>query len=146
MFFITLIVYFCIYADYLGFCILKWFTLCFSQVSWLNSGGQGFGLEYPNISLHAVSRDVSSFPSECLYLMVEGRLIGKSKSTFQNIKSRNTMTVSNILIQVRPYILSDLILVKTVYECYQQTTFAWNHSTGLYTCLDKQIFSAYNCK
>ena len=48
----------------------------FSEVLWLNTAGQGFGLQYPNISLHAVSRDTSAFPHECLYLMVEGKLIG----------------------------------------------------------------------
>ena len=40
------------------------------------------------------------------------------------MKLRNTMSMSNILIQVWPYILSDLIWVKTVYVCYQQTTLA----------------------
>lgn len=51
-----------------------------SEVSWLNTGGQGFGLQYPNISLHAVSRDTSAFPHECLYLMVEGKLIEEEKA------------------------------------------------------------------
>jgi len=51
-----------------------------SRLSWLvesereedtSSHGQGFSLEYPNISLHAISKDLTTFPRECLYLMVD---------------------------------------------------------------------------
>ncbi|XP_057301606.1 methylosome subunit pICln-like [Hydractinia symbiolongicarpus] len=31
----------------------------------------GFKLQYPSISLHAVSRDTSSFPHECLFCLLE---------------------------------------------------------------------------
>jgi hypothetical protein len=30
--------------------------------------------EYPHISLHAISKDPSAFPQECLYLMLDSRL------------------------------------------------------------------------
>lgn len=43
-------------------------------VTWRNSSGQGFSLQYPSISLHAVSRDLNAFPQECLFLMVDGKL------------------------------------------------------------------------
>jgi nucleotide-sensitive chloride channel 1A len=47
----------------------------FSRVSWVSAtSGQGFSLEYPHISLHAVSKDPSAFPLECLYLMLDSRL------------------------------------------------------------------------
>jgi nucleotide-sensitive chloride channel 1A len=47
----------------------------FSRVSWVSAtSGQGFSLEYPHISLHAVSKDPSAFPQECLYLMLDSRL------------------------------------------------------------------------
>ncbi|KAH3807839.1 methylosome subunit pICln-like [Dreissena polymorpha] len=47
-----------------------------SQVTWISAGGEGgFCLEYPKICLHAISRDLSAFPHECLYLQVEGKLI-----------------------------------------------------------------------
>ncbi|ELT98946.1 hypothetical protein CAPTEDRAFT_184496 [Capitella teleta] len=42
-----------------------------SRVSWVGVNGQGFSLEYPHISLHAVSRDPSSHPDPCLYLMLD---------------------------------------------------------------------------
>ncbi|CAA9998734.1 unnamed protein product [Nesidiocoris tenuis] len=43
-----------------------------SQLSWVDStSGCGFSLEYPHISLHAVSRDPNSFPRECLFVMVD---------------------------------------------------------------------------
>ncbi|XP_063430762.1 methylosome subunit pICln-like isoform X2 [Mytilus trossulus] len=47
-----------------------------SCVSWQSSEheGQGFSLQYPGISIHAVSRDLTAFPHECLYLMVDGDL------------------------------------------------------------------------
>lgn len=43
----------------------------FSRVSWMSDDGRGFSLEYPAVSLHAISRDLASFPHECLYVMVE---------------------------------------------------------------------------
>ncbi|XP_063807356.1 methylosome subunit pICln isoform X2 [Pseudophryne corroboree] len=45
-----------------------------SQLSWINSSGLGFSLEYPSISLHAISRDTTAFPEEHLYVMVNSRL------------------------------------------------------------------------
>jgi len=36
-----------------------------------SSSGQGFSLEYPHIALHAVSRDLQAYPSECLYILVD---------------------------------------------------------------------------
>ncbi|KAK7790102.1 hypothetical protein R5R35_005654 [Gryllus longicercus] len=43
-----------------------------SRLSWVNGAtGQGFSLEYPHIALHAVSRDLTAHPHECLYLMID---------------------------------------------------------------------------
>lgn len=42
-----------------------------SRLSWISSSGNGFSLEYPQISLHAVSRDLTSYPQECLFLMLD---------------------------------------------------------------------------
>ena len=43
------------------------------QLSWCDdSTSQGFSLEYPAISLHAVSKDTTHFLHECLFCMVEG--------------------------------------------------------------------------
>merc|ERR1712047_187925 len=58
-------------------------------VKWIGSNGQGLTLDYPSISLHAVSRDTSSFPHECLYLMtdsepeVEDRSVGSDSEEEQ---------------------------------------------------------------
>eukprot|EP00095_Tigriopus_kingsejongensis_P004118 snap_masked-scaffold122_size333723-processed-gene-2.15 protein:Tk04118 transcript:snap_masked-scaffold122_size333723-processed-gene-2.15-mRNA-1 annotation:"methylosome subunit picln" len=46
-----------------------------ARVSWVGEAGQGFSLEYPHISLHAVSKDLSQFPAECLYLIIDVRLV-----------------------------------------------------------------------
>jgi len=46
-----------------------------SRVSWVGDAGHKFSLTYEHISLHAVSRDTSSFPnSEHLYLMIDKKL------------------------------------------------------------------------
>jgi len=42
-----------------------------NALSWVTDNGQGFSLQYPMIALHAISRDLTNFGSECLYLMVE---------------------------------------------------------------------------
>ena len=46
-----------------------------ARVSWVGIQGQGFSLEYPHIALHAVSRDLTQFHEECLYLMIDVRLV-----------------------------------------------------------------------
>ncbi|XP_044142007.1 LOW QUALITY PROTEIN: methylosome subunit pICln [Bufo gargarizans] len=45
-----------------------------SRLSWLNGSGLGFSLEYPSISLHAISRDTAAYPEEHLYVMVNTKL------------------------------------------------------------------------
>ncbi|XP_069825843.1 methylosome subunit pICln [Dendropsophus ebraccatus] len=45
-----------------------------SRLSWLNGSGEGFSLEYPSISLHAISRDTAAYPEEHLYVMVNTKL------------------------------------------------------------------------
>ncbi|MFT7803109.1 methylosome subunit pICln isoform X1 [Arapaima gigas] len=45
-----------------------------SRLSWFNGAGMGFSLEYPSIGLHAISRDLSAYPQEHLYVMVNGKL------------------------------------------------------------------------
>lgn len=45
-----------------------------SSVTWLSDNGQGFTLNYPDISLHAISRDQNAFPKPCLYIMFDGKL------------------------------------------------------------------------
>ncbi|XP_072316015.1 methylosome subunit pICln isoform X2 [Eucyclogobius newberryi] len=50
-----------------------------TRLSWFDGSGLGFALEYPSIGLHAISRDVSAFPQEHLYVMVNGKL-GENES------------------------------------------------------------------
>ncbi|XP_067841786.1 methylosome subunit pICln isoform X2 [Heptranchias perlo] len=45
-----------------------------SRLSWFDGSGMGFSLEYPTISLHAVSRDITVYPQEHLYVMVNAKL------------------------------------------------------------------------
>ena len=53
----------------------------FSRLSWLDGSGLGFSLEYPTISLHAVSRDLSAYPREHLYVMVNAKFGEESKES-----------------------------------------------------------------
>ncbi|XP_077154819.1 methylosome subunit pICln [Ranitomeya variabilis] len=46
-----------------------------SRLSWLNGSGLGFSLEYPSISLHAISRDTATYPEEHIYVMVDGKMV-----------------------------------------------------------------------
>lgn len=47
------------------------------RLSWFDGSGMGFSLDYPTIGLHAISRDVSAYPQEHLYVMVNGKLGGE---------------------------------------------------------------------
>ncbi|XP_043929280.1 methylosome subunit pICln isoform X2 [Protopterus annectens] len=52
-----------------------------SRLSWFDKAGMGFSLEYPSISLHAISRDLHSYPREHLYVMVNGSLTEQPDET-----------------------------------------------------------------
>ncbi|XP_054455131.1 methylosome subunit pICln [Anoplopoma fimbria] len=51
-----------------------------TRLSWFDGSGMGFCLEYPTIGLHAISRDVSAYPQEHLYVMVNGKLSGENEA------------------------------------------------------------------
>ncbi|XP_007552416.1 methylosome subunit pICln isoform X2 [Poecilia formosa] len=51
-----------------------------TRLSWFDGSGLGFSLEYPSIGLHAISRDVSAYPQEHLYVMVNGKLSGENEA------------------------------------------------------------------
>uniref|UniRef100_H0ZS24 Methylosome subunit pICln n=1 Tax=Taeniopygia guttata TaxID=59729 RepID=H0ZS24_TAEGU len=52
-----------------------------SRLSWLENSRVGFSLDYPTISLHAVSRDLSAYPREHLYVMVNAKFEEETKET-----------------------------------------------------------------
>ncbi|XP_026859338.2 methylosome subunit pICln-like isoform X1 [Electrophorus electricus] len=63
-------------------------TLCVAEtrVSWFDGSGVGFSLEYPSISLHAISRDLSTYPEEHLYVMVNSKYKEYSKNEEEKTK------------------------------------------------------------
>ncbi|RWS08298.1 nuclear receptor subfamily 2 group C member 2-like protein [Dinothrombium tinctorium] len=66
-----------------------------NRLCWLTDAGQGFSLEYRNIALHAVSKDLSHFPCECLYLMVdEGGTGSESDESGANSRDPDTEYIS----------------------------------------------------
>ncbi|KAL3991047.1 Regulator of volume decrease after cellular swelling family protein [Acanthocheilonema viteae] len=49
-------------------------TISESSVTWVSSiSGRGFSLTYPSIILHAISRDPSVFPDECIYVLADAK-------------------------------------------------------------------------
>lgn len=67
-------------------CCDKSYVLIYSVLSWVNSDTrQGFSLEYPHISLHAISRDEQAHPRQCLYVMVDAKVDFPSKFTIKAI-------------------------------------------------------------
>ncbi|KTF82459.1 hypothetical protein cypCar_00024935 [Cyprinus carpio] len=55
-----------------------------AHLSWFDGSGMGFCLEYPSISLHAISRDLSAFPEEHLYVMVTAELDDEAEAEQQD--------------------------------------------------------------
>ncbi|KAK1785162.1 hypothetical protein P4O66_018574, partial [Electrophorus voltai] len=53
------------------------------HLSWFDGSGMGFSLEYPSISLHAISRDPSAYPQEHLYVMVNKKLDDENEAEMQ---------------------------------------------------------------
>ncbi|XP_056139544.1 methylosome subunit pICln [Lampris incognitus] len=51
-----------------------------TRLSWFDGSGLGFSLEYPTISLHAISRDLSAYPQEHLYVMVNAKLSDENEA------------------------------------------------------------------
>jgi len=45
-----------------------------STLCWQGSGDSGFSVGYQDISLHAISKDETVYPRECLYVMLDARL------------------------------------------------------------------------
>ncbi|XP_078470120.1 methylosome subunit pICln isoform X1 [Lampetra fluviatilis] len=45
-----------------------------SRLAWRDAQGHGVSVEYPRVSLHAVSRDPNTFPQHHLYVMLNGKL------------------------------------------------------------------------
>lgn len=51
-----------------------------SSLSWFDGSGLGFTLDYPKIGLHAICRDVSAYPQEHLYVMVNGKVADENEA------------------------------------------------------------------
>lgn len=51
-----------------------------TSLSWLDGSGMGFSLEYPTIGLHAISRDLGTYPQEHLYVMVNAKLSDENEA------------------------------------------------------------------
>uniref|UniRef100_UPI00358F7704 methylosome subunit pICln-like isoform X1 n=1 Tax=Myxine glutinosa TaxID=7769 RepID=UPI00358F7704 len=51
-----------------------------SCVYWRSPSGERLSLDYTSISLHAVSRDLTTFPHEHLYMLMNGKLPGEDSA------------------------------------------------------------------
>ncbi|CAG5124549.1 unnamed protein product, partial [Candidula unifasciata] len=61
-----------------------------SFVLWLNPRDEGIQLEYRQISLHAISRDLNAFPHEHLLCHYEGKLPGMDNSNDESDNEKDT--------------------------------------------------------
>lgn len=83
-----------------------------ARVSWVGIHSQGFSLEYPHIALHAVSRDLTQFHQECLYLMIDVRLVDETGTPMSTPTSSDAGSDSeneveiDILLCVKSYLAS----------------------------------------
>ncbi|XP_008203737.1 methylosome subunit pICln [Nasonia vitripennis] len=67
-----------------------------SLLSWVNNDTrQGFSLEYPHISLHAISRDEQVHPRQCLYVMVDAKVDFPDSPTLQSNNDSNESNNTN---------------------------------------------------
>ena len=57
---------------------------------------QGFSLEYKHVALHAVSRDLTQFHQECLYLMIDVRLVDETGTPMSTPTSSDAGSDSEI--------------------------------------------------
>nr|XP_039322581.1 methylosome subunit pICln-like isoform X3 [Saimiri boliviensis boliviensis] len=67
-----------------------------SRLSWLDGSGLGFSLEYPTISLHALSRDRSDYLGEHLYVMVNAKFEEESKDSVADEEEEDSDDVEPI--------------------------------------------------
>lgn len=47
------------------------FCIVFSTLCWQEKDSVGFSIPYQNISLHAISKDETVYPGECVYIMLD---------------------------------------------------------------------------
>ncbi|TRY99159.1 hypothetical protein DNTS_033986 [Danionella cerebrum] len=73
-----------------------------AHLSWFDGSGMGFSLEYPSISLHAISRDLSAFPEEHLYVMVNAKLDeGSQQAKDPNEEEESDDEESGVITEIR---------------------------------------------
>jgi len=83
----------------------------------MSDNGQGFTLNYPNISLHAISKDQNAFPKPCLYVMFEGKL-ESMLFVFSVYLRREVYRISDIYLSVYTRVVEMVILVPVINNCF----------------------------
>ena len=71
------------------YCVCVCVCVCVSNLCWSSSdGSERLVLEYPNIVIHAVSRDTSAFPHHCVYLqyVTQGSEEGEGEEEEEEVK------------------------------------------------------------
>uniref|UniRef100_A0A4W4F408 Methylosome subunit pICln n=1 Tax=Electrophorus electricus TaxID=8005 RepID=A0A4W4F408_ELEEL len=103
-------------------------TLCVAEtrVSWFDGSGVGFSLEYPSISLHAISRDLSTYPEEHLYVMVNskykdcfGNSEEKTKDEGNDGSSEDSEDSASVVTEIR-FVPNDKVAVETVFAAMSE--------------------------
>nr|CAB3231677.1 methylosome subunit pICln-like [Phallusia mammillata] len=68
-----------------------------SELIWRNESGNGIRLQYPDIAVHAISKDTQAFPEECLYVMYNRSILSTStESADTDSNSESDTNISEI--------------------------------------------------
>lgn len=73
--------------------LIKGFCIVFSTLCWQEKDSIGFCVPYQNISLHAISKDESVYPGECVYIMLD-TLLYMPGMCFWGLVKKKTCTLT----------------------------------------------------
>jgi len=90
-------------------------TLC-----WKKYEGAGFCIEYPHISMHAITTDQSIYPSQCIFIMIDGvmRLPGDPEEHHERNEDDDSSSESDTTELV--LVPTDTTSIDTIYNALNQ--------------------------
>jgi nucleotide-sensitive chloride channel 1A len=68
-----------------------------SKIIWYNGNKSSYQINYPNLSLHAISRDTSNFPYSCIYCLIDNNINpNEQKSSLEEDQESNEILVTEV--------------------------------------------------
>eukprot|EP01111_Echinosteliopsis_oligospora_P017895 TRINITY_DN793_c0_g1_i1.p1 TRINITY_DN793_c0_g1~~TRINITY_DN793_c0_g1_i1.p1 ORF type:complete len:199 (-),score=66.51 TRINITY_DN793_c0_g1_i1:59-655(-) len=96
------------------------------RVIWMDGQSKGYVIDFPYISLHAISRDTSHFPHPCIYCQLDSDSEPVQEDSDDDDENGGTMTddVSNDVdlstISEARYVVSDPASLGTVFDAFSR--------------------------